>query len=53
MNLDDGTALGSEIGADTLVSIENVVGGAGPDAFTFSENNNSVLGEGEMMTSLT
>ena len=46
MNLDDGTALGSEIGADTLVSIENVVGGAGPDAFTFSENNNSVLGEG-------
>ena len=46
VNLEDGTASGSEIGADTLMSIENVVGGAGSDAFTFNQENNSVLGEG-------
>ena len=45
VNLDDGTASGSEIGTDTLISVENVVGGAGRDAFTFSEEDNSVLGE--------
>ena len=43
MNLDDRTASGSEIGTDTLISVENVVGGAGRDAFIFSEEDNSVL----------
>ena len=46
VDLEDGTASGSEIGADTLISIENVVGGLGPDTFTFNEGNNTILGEG-------
>jgi Ca2+-binding RTX toxin-like protein len=46
VDLEDGTASGSEIGADTLISIENVVGGLGPDTFTFNEENNTILGEG-------
>ena len=46
VDLKDGTASGSEIGADTLISIESVVGGLGPDTFTFNEENNTILGEG-------
>jgi len=46
VDLEDGRASGSEIGADTLISIENVVGGLGPDTFTFNEENNTILGEG-------
>ena len=46
VDLEDGTASGSEIGADTLISIENVVGGLGPDTFTFNEENNTILGGG-------
>jgi len=46
VDLEDGTASGSEIGADTLILIENVVGGLGPDTFTFNEENNTILGGG-------
>ena len=45
VDLKGGTATGSEIGTDSLISVENVVGGSGPDTFKFNQESNAVLGE--------
>lgn len=44
VNLQAGTATGSDIGKDSLVSIENVLGGAGNDTITGSNTGNFLSG---------
>jgi Ca2+-binding RTX toxin-like protein len=44
INLATGTATSSESGADTLISIENVVGGSGQDTITASTARNAFTG---------
>lgn len=44
VDLSAGTAEGDEAGSDELVSIENVIGGAGDDVFTGDTGNNAFTG---------
>jgi Ca2+-binding RTX toxin-like protein len=44
VDLFNGFATGSAIGTDTLISIENAVGGSGVDTFVSDANNNSFTG---------
>ena len=46
VDMENGIASGSEIGSDILISIEEVVGGAGNDAFTLNNVSNTVFGAG-------
>ena len=44
VNLTTGTATGSEIGTDTIVNVEDVIGGSGDDVITGDGEGNGIVG---------